>query len=71
MSSFNAAEQSSVNSRNRVTDMELNEGTLGSQRGRMAYAATARSTQSFSLRYLLADGWSTPVTPCKKNANYR
>ena len=35
MSSFNTAEQSSVNSRNRVTDMQLNEGTLGSQRGRM------------------------------------
>ena len=35
------------------------------------YAATAPFTRSFSLRYLFADGWSTPVTTCKKNDFWR
>ena len=33
--SMQHAEQSSINSVNHVTDMQHNEGTLGSQRGRM------------------------------------
>ena len=63
--SFNAAEQSSINSLSHVT---CNRTKVSAR----PYAATARFTRSFRVLYIFFDdGWSTPVTPCWKNDFWR